>query len=308
MSAGCPVADSVSPIWTDFVDFVCSGDSGMASVLQVLCGASAFGRLRDHRVDVFVGDGGNGKSVFANTIVSALGSYAGTLHSSALNANGDQHPTAVASLEGKRLVMVPECDGGTFKAEILKTLSGGDLITARFMRRDFFEFQNVANLFVLTNEPPAVAAVNNALRRRIRIWPFDNVPEKPDPRLSEKLACELPSVLRWIAEGARRYDALTGPIQDCQRVVEASSEYFEEQDSVGRWFQSSAVADPDMEISGKDLRSDYVEFCRAEELPPVNPNQFGIAVSRLCRKRRTKAGVFYHARLRHEGGGLDGKF
>ena len=154
MAAGCDLADEISIPWLDFVGEACGGDGEMASALQAAVGAAAFGHNREHRVEVLCGDGGTGKSTFAETISAALGGYAGVLPASVLNARNEQHPTGIAGLLGKRFVTAPEVTGGTFRSETLKAISGGDAIPARFMRRDFFTFRPAATVWICrTNRP-----------------------------------------------------------------------------------------------------------------------------------------------------------
>ena len=82
MATGCDLADEISIPWLDFVSEACGPDGEMASALQAAVGASAFGHNREHRVEVLCGDGGTGKSTFAETISAALGGYAGVLPAS----------------------------------------------------------------------------------------------------------------------------------------------------------------------------------------------------------------------------------
>ena len=255
MRAGCDVTDSVSPEWSRFVLDTCGDDQEMAEALQLAVGASAFGHNRHHRVEILCGDSGTGKSTFSEAIAAALGTYAHTMPASVLNARTDQHPTGIAALTGRRFVTVPEVAGGSFKSETLKALSGGDTITARFMRQDFFVFRPVCCLWLMTNEPPAVRLVDFALRRRIRIWPFETKPSTPDPKLPERLRSPgvLPGVLRWIVDGAVKYAALDGPFPDCRAVREATfprprrigkRAVAWREDDIERWLAQCAEADP----------------------------------------------------------------
>ena len=293
--AGCDVAGQVSAEWSKFVLETCSGDQEMAEALQLAVGASAFGHNRHHRVDILCGDGGTGKSSFSETIAAALGTYAYTMSPSVLNARTDQHPTGIAALLGKRLVTVPEVTGGTFRAETLKALSGGDTITARFMRQDFFVFRPACSLWLQTNEPPAVRLVDNALRRRIRIWPFEAKPSTPDPKLPERLRSPevLSGVLRWIVSGAKKYAALDGPFPDCASVREATAQYFEATDSLGAWFAACCTPSPSIETPARDLFKGYGGWCEAEGMRPVSRTAWGTWMGRCAEKRRTKAGNVY---------------
>ena len=298
MAAGCDLADEVSTPWLHFVSEACGGDGEMASALQAAVGASAFGHNREHRVEVLCGDGGTGKSTFAETVAAALGGYAGVLPASVLNARNEQHPTGIAGLLGKRFATAPEVTGGTFRSETLKAISGGDAIPARFMRQDFFTFTPAATIWIPTNEPPAVRLVDHALRRRLRIWPFEARPAEPDPTLPARLRSpdELPGVLRWIVEGANEYAAIG--LHDCRAVRDATAGYFEATDSVGGWFTTRCEKSPESETAAAALYRDYCGWCEGEGMRAVSRTAWGTAVGRRATKRRVSRGFVYAVGLR----------
>ena len=294
LRAGCDVAAQVSPAWSQFVLQTCGGDQDMADALQLAVGASAFGNNRHHRVEVLCGDGGTGKSTFGSAVGAALGSYAGAMPASVLNARNDQHPTGIAGLVGKNFVTVPEVAGGTFRGETLKALAGGDEIAARFMRRDFFTFRPTCTLWLMTNEPPAVRLVDEALRRRIRIWPFEAKPATPDPKLPERLRSTkvLGGVLRWIVDGAARAAKIKGQFPDCQAVRDATAQYFEATDSIGSWFDARCTRST-TETLARELFKSYGQWCEAEGVRPVSRTAWGTWMSRRAEKRHTRTGNAY---------------
>ena len=298
MATGCDLADEISIPWLDFVSEACGGDGEMASALQAAVGASAFGHNREHRVEVLCGDGGTGKSTFAETVAAALGGYAGVLPASVLNARNEQHPTGIAGLLGTRFATAPEVTGGTFRSETLKAISGGDAIPARFMRQDFFTFQPAATIWIPTNEPPAVRLVDHALRRRLRIWPFEARPADPDPPLPARLRSpdELRGVLRWIIEGANEYAAIG--LHDCQGVRDSTATYFEATDSVGGWFEVRCEKSETSETAAAELYRDYCAWCEDEGMRKVSRTAWGTAVGRRATKRRASRGYVYAVALR----------
>jgi putative DNA primase/helicase len=120
------------------------------------------------------GTGANGKSVFLSTISSLLGDYCRTAPASAFTAsNTEQHPTDLAGLRGARFVTAIETEDGRWWAEAkIKLLTGGDRITARFMRQDFFEYVPQFKLVVAGNHKPGLRNVDEAIRRRLHLIPF----------------------------------------------------------------------------------------------------------------------------------------
>src|SRR4029453_4215088 len=98
---------------------------------------------REHALIFVFGSGGNGKSVFLNTVSGILGDYAVTAAMDTFTASkSDKHPTDLAMLRGARLVTASETEEGKPWAEArIKQMPGGDPISARFMRQDFFTFR-----------------------------------------------------------------------------------------------------------------------------------------------------------------------
>ena len=130
------------------------------------------------------GPGGNGKSVFLNVVTWILKQYAATSSMDTFTASkSDRHPTEIAKLCGARLVTASETEQGKpgRKAGI-KQLTGGDRISARFMRQDEFEFVPQLKLMIVGNHKPVLRNVDDAARRRFLIVPFERKPEVPDLR------------------------------------------------------------------------------------------------------------------------------
>jgi putative DNA primase/helicase len=117
-------------------------------------------------------------------------------------SRGDKHPTDLAMLRGARLVTASETEEGKAWAEArIKSLTGGDDFSARFMRQDFFEFKPAFKLCIIGNHKPVLQNVDDAARRRFNNIPFTRMPENPDRELEAKLMKEAPGILRWMIEG-----------------------------------------------------------------------------------------------------------
>ena len=72
-------------------------------------------------------------------------------------ADSERHPTDLAGLRGARLVTAAETEEGRRWAESeIKTLTGGDRISARFMRQDFFEYMPQFKLLIAGNHKPGL--------------------------------------------------------------------------------------------------------------------------------------------------------
>ena len=297
-------------LWHSFLADVTGGDLDMLDGLQTSVGASLFGGNRDHRLNVICGDRGTGKSVFLNTVAKALGDYAGAMPPSVLASKGNDHPTGLAGVVDKRFVVVPEVSGGMWKEETLKTITGGDAIPVRYMRMDFFVVKPNCTLWASTNQPPALRMVDDAIRRRLRIWPFTHKPKDVDPRLGDKLQepAMLGKVLQWALQGAASYARLKGELPDCQAVKEATREYFDDVDTIAGWLEacSSPSNIPEHDTGAAAAFRHYTAWCESEGQRPTSRTAWGTSMGRRVDKRHTKRGAVYAIEL--EGDGGDGLF
>lgn len=221
--------------WLSFLEEVTGGDQEVIAFLQEWCGYSLTGDTREHALLFAYGGGGNGKSVFINTVTRLLGDYAVTAAMETFTAaRGERHSTDVAMLKGARLVTASETEEGRAWAESrIKQMTGADPITARFMRRDNFTYIPQFKLTIVGNHAPVLHNVDEAMRRRFRIAPFDRKPAKPDRQLEDKLVAEWPQILAWMIEGCLRWQdhGLTRP----KAMQEATDAYFADQDILGQW-------------------------------------------------------------------------
>lgn len=224
-------------IWREFLATVTGGDLELQSYLQRMAGYCLTGVTTEHALFFLYGTGANGKSVFANTLTTLLGDYAAVAAMDMFMAShGDRHPTDMAGLRGARVVTAIETEQGSRWAESkLKALTGGDKITARFMRQDFFEFIPQFKLLIVGNHKPSIRNVDEAMRRRLHMVPFTITipPAKRDKTLPERLLAERDGILAWALEGCLEWQRVG--LQPPAAVMAATDEYFEAEDAIGRW-------------------------------------------------------------------------
>jgi P4 family phage/plasmid primase-like protien len=223
--------------WVRFLHDATAGDEGLVRFIQQMAGYCLTGDVSEHALFFLYGPGGNGKSVLLDTMNGILGEYSQTAVMDTFTASAhDKHTTDLAMLRGARLVSVSETEEGRAWAETrIKQLTGGDEITARFMRQDNFTFKPQFKLVIVGNHKPVLRNVDDAVRRRFNIIPFDKKPPEKDPHLSEKLREEWPAILAWMIEGALDWQA-NGLVRPAA-VDAATEEYFEAQDTFGQWLE-----------------------------------------------------------------------
>jgi putative DNA primase/helicase len=243
-TAVAPYLTARCPTWLAFLADATGGDQDLIRFLQQWCGYGLTGVTVEHALAFFYGPGGNGKSVFLNTIAGIMGDYAVTAAMETFTASkNDRHPTDLAMLKGARLVSASETEEGRAWAESrIKQMTGGDPISARFMRQDFFTFKPQFKLTVVGNHKPILHNVDDAAKRRFNIIPFTRKPTVPDRMLEEKLRAEWPGILRWMLEGCLDWQA-NGLVRPAS-VVEATAAYFGEQDLIGQWLEEKAIVEP----------------------------------------------------------------
>jgi putative DNA primase/helicase len=259
------------PLWLKFLKEATDNDGGLIRFLQQFCGYSLTGLTSEHALLFVYGPGGNGKSVFLNIVTKILNDYAVT---SAMEtfvvSNNDKHPTDLAMLAGARLVTASETEEGRAWAETrIKQLTGSDPISARFMRQDFFTFIPRFKLVVIGNHKPVLHNVDDAAKRRFNIVPFIRKPAKPDRELERKLIAEGPGILQWMIDGCLDWQkaSLVRP----QVVIDATAEYFSDQDCLSHWLEEACVCDPGNRYRSEAssvLFKSWADFAKAAGVKP----------------------------------------
>jgi putative DNA primase/helicase len=244
MTAVAPAGDC--PVFRKFLDRITGGDIERQAYLARVFGYAATGSIREHALFFCFGTGANGKSVLLNTISSILGDYAQTTPIETFTASKqDRHPTELADLRGARLVTAVETEEGRHWAEAkIKALTGGDKIKARKMRQDFSEFAPLFKLVVAGNHKPGLRSVDEAIKRRLNLIPFDVTISAADrdPDLSEKLKAEWPGILRWMITGCLEWQRIG--LLPPAAVSNATAEYMENEDTLSAWIAECCTKSP----------------------------------------------------------------
>jgi putative DNA primase/helicase len=236
----CPITN-----WQNFLRRVADGNTDLIAYLQRMAGYALTGSTQEHALFFLFGTGANGKSTFINTITEAAGDYHRTAPIETFTAtNHDRHPTDLAGLRGARLVTATETEEGRRWAESkIKSLTGGDKISARFMRQDFFEYTPAFKLIIAGNHKPGLRSVDEAIRRRFNLLPFAVTipPQERDDTLPDKLHAELPGILAWMIEGTMQW--LETGLEPPSIVTEATTAYLEAEDAIAAWIDDECSLD-----------------------------------------------------------------
>jgi putative DNA primase/helicase len=233
----------------------------MVDFLQIWAGYCLTGLTLEQKFSFLYGPGGNGKSIFVGTLAAVMGSYAGKAPMETFTAsNGERHPTELAGLRGFRMVYASETsEGKRWNEARLKEITGGEPVTARMMHKDFFTYTPKFKLLFLGNSRPELRSVDDGIRRRLLLVPFEIRPENPDPFLAEKLQEEYAGILGWAIEGAVKWQSqgLVTPAS----VAAATVEYFDDEDALGRWMRERCFQTDNATALTADLYDDWRTWC-----------------------------------------------
>lgn len=246
ITAVTPDATCPTPTWLAFLNRTTDSDAELVGFEQRTAGYSLTGSTQEHALFFLHGTGANGKTTFVNAITAVVGDYHRTASIETFTATkNEQHPTDLAGLRGARLVTSVETEEGRRWAESkIKALTGGDKISARFMRQDFFDFTPTFKLMIAGNHKPGLRSVDEAIRRRFHLVPFVVTipPDERDKILGDRLRAEWPGILAWMIAGCIEWQkrGLAPP----EVVTRATAAYLEAEDALAAWLDEAGTRDP----------------------------------------------------------------
>ncbi|WP_298813194.1 phage/plasmid primase, P4 family [uncultured Sphingomonas sp.] len=266
--------------WLDFLMQSTGQDALMVEFLQRVLGYMLTGLTIEQALFFIYGDGGNGKGVFINVSSRIMGDYAVTTAMETFTASrNEQHPTGLAMLRGARMATASETEQGRPWAESrIKQATGGDVISARFMRQDFFSYVPEFKLLIIGNFHPVLHTVDDAMKRRFNIIPFTRKPDVPNPHLEQELEEEFPQILSWMIEGCLKWqqDGLRRP----EAVIGATADYFQDQDVFGQWLEEFCETGPGCAATSQELFHNWTLFAEDMGEEPGTMKGFGGLMSK----------------------------
>lgn len=270
-----------TPVWAAHLRRVMNGHEGLVGYLKRRFGYCLTGVTREHALFFDYGTGRNGKGTTIGTVGSILNDYHRTAPIDTFTASSfERHPTELAGLQGARLVTSSETkEGSRWDETRIKTLTGGDKISARFMRGDFFDFQPQFKLLISGNHKPKLRSVDEAIQARLQLVPYAVTipPTERDPELVEKLKAEWPGILQWMIEGCLEW--LRDGLQPPAEVRETTANYMRSQDTIGAWIEEECELDPGAWTELKKLYASYRDWCEtAGERFALNKREFSDAL------------------------------
>jgi putative DNA primase/helicase len=285
------------PRFKAFMNEIMGGDEEMVAFIQRTLGYCLTGDISEEAIFFFYGTGQNGKGVLTSTIEWIMADYCKSAGDEVFTeTKTDRHTTELARLKGARVVLVAEVEQGRHWAEArLKKISGGDTITARFMRQNDFQFKPEFKPLISANHKPQLKSVDKAMRRRMNLFPFlVTIPdEKRDNELKAKLRAEGPGILQWMIEGCLEYQRIG--LAPPASVVEATDAYFKSEDSLANWISEECEVGPRFFETSSKLFTFWRNYAEMRKLFVGNNKKFKDDMNRLgYAEKRGSFGIAYH--------------
>jgi putative DNA primase/helicase len=291
------------PLWMATLALVFKGDQELIGFIRRLFGMALTGVVRDHVLPIFHGVGSNGKSTILNTLLGLLGpDYAMKAPKDLLVLKrNESHPTELAMLHGKRVVIAIETAGGArLNESLIKELTGADPITARRMREDFWTFEPTHKVILATNHRPKVRGTDHAIWRRVKLIPFDVIipDDQADQTVPERLRAEYPGIFAWAVRGCLEWQEIG--LRPPDAVGKATSAYRTSQDVVGQFLTECCTTDPADRVKASELFGAFKAWSERGAMKVMTQNEFGEDLTERGFERFTNNGTRYKGiALRH---------
>ena len=286
-----------APLWEKFLNQIFNNDEELIHYVQKAIGYSFTGSVDEQCLFILNGRGRNGKSVFSNVVSDVAGNYAKQMNVQTIVAKKNQSGSAnsdIARLEGARIVTSSELnEGDRFDESLVKQLTGGDKILARFLYGSEFEYKPKFKIWMATNHLPIIRGTDDGIWRRIKIIPFNiQIPkEKVDKKLEYKLKAEYTGILNWIVQGAIMWQQ--EGLEDPEAVRQVIENYRAEMDPLDAFLEECCTTGQNYSIKARDMYNAYHEWAKESEEYKMSLNKFGREMSKKLLRVKKRDGWHY---------------
>ena len=286
-----------APLWDKFLNQIFNNDEELIHYVQKAIGYSFTGSVDEQCLFILNGRGRNGKSVFSNVISDVAGNYAKQMNVQTIVAKKNQSGSAnsdIARLEGARIVTSSELnEGDRFDESLVKQLTGGDKILARFLYGSEFEYKPKFKIWMATNHLPIIRGTDDGIWRRIKIIPFNiQIPkEKVDKKLEYKLKAEYTGILNWIVQGAIMWQQ--EGLEDPEAVTKVIETYRAEMDPLDAFLEECCTTGQNYSIKAREMYDAYHEWAKESEEYKMSMTKFGREMSKKLLRVKKMDGWYY---------------
>jgi len=282
-------ANARCPTWLKFLDRIFAGDAVMIAFIQRLFGYTLTGVVREQKLFFLYGIGANGKTTLVEIIAFILGDLAQAVPFNTFaekyggGADGGAPNPHIARMQGARMIAASEVDAGRRLATaLIKNLTGGDKISARFLHREIFEFYPQFKPFIFGNHQPVIKETDKGIWRRVLLIPFEVViPDAEHGKgLELRLKDEASGILRWALEGCLDWNH--NGLQPPPKVTQATADYKAEQDVLGRFLEEYTERVKGASVQSGDLHKHYLAWCdvnNEQSASKLTHKDFGLRIA-----------------------------
>ncbi len=282
--------DARSDIWERFLIKVTNGDDELSSYIQRAVGCGLIGEAYEKCFWFIYGPPDGGKSTFISAVSGVLGDYhvASDADTWLVRQQIGGNRGDVVRLRGARLTTCVEIKKGSkFDEQLIKAVTGGDVITQAAKYKDEVSFKPTFSLWFAANDCPTIRDDDVGMWKRVRRIPFvHSIPKiEQDPGLRHRLAAPdvQRAILAWAVRGCRLWQVQG--LGTCKAVEASSEAYRAEMDRLGEFFEDSCTFAPNTEVSRTSLRMAYDRWCFTNSVRnPVTPRE-------LSERLRSQPGV-----------------
>lgn len=291
------------PRFEKFLVEIFNGDTDLIEYVQRQSGYSMTGHVTEHDLRIEVGGGRNGKGTKQNVMLKIAGDYGHVLPFETLvkREGSGGVPNDIASLDGKRYVALSEAsEGAVLNEGRVKSLTGGDRLSARYLHQEFFSFTPTFKLWIGLNDEPRINDSSIAMWQRVKKLPFtqqfgSGKGMRPvDKTLEQSLADELPGILNWLVAGAMQWS--TDGIGEPGIVKVATSELQRTNDRLAEFIDEMLVITDVAVVRASEAFAAYSEWADKRRLngyDRLKSRQFSVEFAKKFHKEKDRVGTFY---------------
>lgn len=252
--------------WARFLEQVTGGDKELENYLQICFGMAAVGVVKEEKLLIPFGSGGNGKSTTCFAVHHVLGDYAGSIKPEVLIIRKTGGQFEFAGLRGKRLVIAAELEEGQrLNTSAVKRICSIDEITAEKKFKDEFQFIPSHTVMLFTNHLPKIGSNDDGTLDRLAVLPFRGRFRDTEGEIknyAEVLADRCGgAILSWVIEGAKKFIEGRCRLPECGAVREATAEYTQSADWLGPFLEDMCETDLHYSQPAGKLYERYRVYC-----------------------------------------------
>ena len=285
--------------WLKFLDDITHSNKKLQEYIQKAIGYSITGSTREQCAFFLYGLGNNGKSTFLTTLSDLFGDYSINAQPETimLSKKDSGANTDIARLKSARFVTCAEpSEGMKLNEGLLKQLTGGDKVTARFLYGDEFEYTPEFKVWIATNHKPIVRGTDVGIWRRIKLIPFEvNIKkEDVDKDLKYKLRKEYPQILAWAVEGCIKWQK--EGLDEPEEVLAATADYKQEMDLIAAFVEQCIIIDYEatQRVMANELFAIYRAWAKQNNEWEMTAKRFGMEMAKKTpEKVKTAKGTAY---------------